>query len=136
MLGSGCEMIALDGTLRRRPKGEQFADLVGLIQQHKVLAMADISTAEEALAAQEVGVDCVSTTLSGYTSYTPKLAGPDFDLIVRLAQQLKVPLLAEGRINTPADLLKAYQCGAYSAVVGSAITRPQLITAGFVRVLK
>jgi N-acylglucosamine-6-phosphate 2-epimerase len=136
LLQSGCEMIALDGTLRPRPNGELFSALVRLIQRHGVLAMADISNAAEALAAQTVGVDCVSTTLSGYTSYTPKLAGPDLELIVQLAGTLEVPLLAEGRINTPADLQKVYECGAYSAIVGSAITRPQLITANFARVLE
>lgn len=136
LLESGCEMIALDGTLRRRPNGERFSDLVQLIKQHHVLAMADISNAEEALAAQDAGVDCVSTTLSGYTSYTPKLEKPDFELILKLAGHMKIPLLAEGRINTPEDLQKVYVCGAYSAIVGSAITRPQLITAKFVRVLR
>lgn len=136
LLESGCEMIALDGTLRKRPQGERFSDLVQMIKQHNVFVMADISNEEEGLAAQDAGVDCVSTTLSGYTDYTPKLEGPDFSLILKLKGQLKIPLLAEGRINTPEDLQKVYECGAYSAIVGSAITRPQLITARFVRVLK
>jgi N-acylglucosamine-6-phosphate 2-epimerase len=136
LLESHCDMIALDGTLRRRPNGESFGDLVRLIKAYHRLVMADISDVEEALAAQEAGVDCVSTTLSGYTSYAPKFDGPDFDLIRRLAGLLKIPLLAEGRINTPEDLKKVYEYGAYSAVVGSAITRPQLITGKFVKALQ
>ena len=36
---------------------------------------------------------------------------------------------------TPEDLKKAFECGAFSAVVGGAITRPQEITARFVKIL-
>ena len=84
----------------------------------------------------ETGFDIVSTTMSGYTDYSPHLEGPDFDLIRRCADQLRVPVIAEGKIHYPEDLKKAFECGAFSAVVGGAITRPQEITARFVKILE
>ena len=73
--------------------------------------------------------------MSGYTDYSPRLEGPDFDLIRRCAEELSVPVIAEGKIHYPEDLKKAFECGAFSAVVGGAITRPQEITARFVKIL-
>ncbi|HJD00827.1 N-acetylmannosamine-6-phosphate 2-epimerase [Candidatus Arthromitus sp. SFB-turkey] len=136
LLKTKCEMIALDSTNRVRPNGEKLEDLIKYIKNSGVLVMADISNYEEALKAQELGVDCVSTTLSGYTDYTKKLDSPDFELIERLVKDLNIPVIAEGRINTPEDLKKVYDLGVYSAVVGSAITRPQLIAKKFIDVIK
>ncbi len=136
LLKTKCEMIALDSTNRVRPNGEKLEDLIKYIKNSGVLVMADISNYEEALKAQELGVDCVSTTLSGYTDYTKKLDSPDFELIERLVKDLNIPVIAEGRINTPEDLKKVYNLGVYSAVVGSAITRPQLIAKKFIDVIK
>ena len=70
LLETGCEMIALDATDRPRPHGEQTIDLVKLIQSKGVLTMADISTLDEAILAERMGFDCVSTTLAGYTDYS------------------------------------------------------------------
>ena len=86
--------------------------------------------------AERLGVDCVSTTLAGYTSYSVNKVGPDFELIDRLVSDLKVPVIAEGKINTPEDLKEVYEHKVFSAVVGSAITRPQLITAKFANAIK
>ncbi|MBO4852759.1 MAG: N-acetylmannosamine-6-phosphate 2-epimerase, partial [Schwartzia sp.] len=87
-------------------------------------------------AAEKLGADAVSTTLSGYTPYSPQLEGPDLDIVGELSAVLRVPLIAEGRIGTPEDLRAVMALGAWSAVVGSAITRPQLITRSFVRALE
>lgn len=133
---SGCEIIALDATVRKRPNDEKLEDLVKLIKDNGKIALADISNDEEGIFAQKIGFDCVSTTLSGYTDYTPKLKGPDFGLVARMVDRLDIPVFAEGRINTPEDLKIAYECGAFGAIVGSAITRPQLIAKNFVNVLK
>ncbi|MFR5266617.1 N-acetylmannosamine-6-phosphate 2-epimerase [Clostridium sp.] len=127
-----CEMIALDLTHRKRPNGENVKDLIKYIHDNNILVMADISTYEEGIDAERLGVDCVSTTLSGYTSYSRKEKGPDLDLVKRLSNDLKIPVIAEGRIHSPEDLKRAYKCGAYSAVVGGAITRPKEITERFV----
>lgn len=85
--------------------------------------------------AADVGVDCISTTLSGYTEWSPQQEAPDFDLVNRLSNRLAIPVIAEGRINTPELLEEAFVMGAFAVVVGSAITRPQWITSNFIRKL-
>ncbi|MFV0392944.1 MAG: N-acetylmannosamine-6-phosphate 2-epimerase [Coprobacillaceae bacterium] len=135
LLDTGCEMIALDATKRKRPNNESIKELVEVIHQHNILAMADISTYEEALEAQDIGFDCVSTTLCGYTPYSTNLEGPNFPFIKQLVETLKIPIIAEGKINSPEDLKQVFDLQVHSAVVGGAITRPQQITARFVNVL-
>lgn len=136
LLETGCEMIALDATERVRPHNEKLEDLVVYIHAHGVLAMADCSTYEECMHAECIGFDCVSTTLCGYTPYSEGIDGPNLPLLKKLCESCKVPVLAEGKINTPEDLKAVYEVGVYSAVVGGAITRPKQITERFVEVLK
>lgn len=131
-----CEMIAMDATLRERPNGEKLEDLVAYVHEHGILAMADCSTYEECVNAEKIGFDCVSTTMCGYTPYSENVEGPNIELIKKLVAELHVPILAEGKINTPEDLTAVYEAGAYSAVVGGAITRPKQITERFVKALK
>ena len=131
-----CEMIAMDATLRERPNGEKLEDLVAYVHEHGILAMADCSTYEECVNAEKIGFDCVSTTMCGYTPYSENVEGPNIELIKKLVAELHVPILAEGKINTPEDLAAVYEAGAYSAVVGGAITRPKQITERFVKALK
>lgn len=137
LLTTSCEVIALDATFRKRPNDEKVEDLVKLIHENNRLAMADCSTVEECIEAEKIGFDIVSTTMFGYTGYSNNIDGPDFEAIKTIVESVKVPVIAEGKINTPEDLKKVYDyCGVYSAVVGSAITRPNLITERFVKVLK
>lgn len=135
LIESPCEMIALDATLRERPDKSTLRELVEMIHANNKLALADISTFEEAQNAVEVGFDMVSTTLSGYTSYSPQLLGPDYKLLKRCVKNLNIPVIAEGRITTKKELEKVMKIKPYSVVIGSAITRPQLITKGFVDVI-
>ena len=136
LLTTDCEMIALDMTERARPDGIAAEVLVRRIQECGKLVLADISTYEEGQWAAGLGADAVSTTLSGYTSYSPQLNSHDFTLVERLSVELTVPVFAEGRLQTPEDLKKAMDAGAYAPIIGSAITRPQLITASFSAMLK
>jgi N-acylglucosamine-6-phosphate 2-epimerase len=134
---AGADIIALDATARPRPDGSILSDLIQRI--HGELGkpvLADISTLEEAEAAQAAGADIVATTLAGYTPYSAQQDGPDFNLISALAGRMQVPTIAEGRIATPEDALRALRCGALAVVVGGAITRPQTITARFVSHLR
>lgn len=136
LLGTGCEMIALDATKRKRPNNENIKDLVDAIHEKGKLAMADVSTFEEGIEAERIGFDCISTTLSGYTPYSKQSNSVDFELLEELVKTVKIPVICEGRINTPEELKKAFDLGAYSAVVGGAITRPQQITKRFTDILK
>ena len=136
LLQTHCFMIALDATMRPRPNGEKLQDLVNYIHQNGRLAMADCSTYEEIMNAQNIGFDFVSTTLCGYTSYSEMIDGPNISLIKKCVQELNVPLIAEGKIHYPHHLKAVLDAGADCAVVGGAITRPQEITARFVKEIK
>lgn len=133
---AGADIIAVDATCRERPKRQSLRALLDCIHNELgLLAMADVSTEDEGCIAADLGFDIVSTTMSGYTEYSPSIEGPDFELMSRLTSKLAVPVIAEGRIHTPEDLTRAFECGVYAAVVGGAITRPQHITRRFVEAI-
>jgi len=131
---AGADAIAVDATNRARPKGETLASLIHRI--HNELdrpVMADCSTFEEGMKARELGADAVATTLAGYTPYSRHTEEPDYEICEKLADNLDVPIIGEGRFFSPEQASLALQLGAYAVVVGTAITRPQDITARFVK---
>ncbi|KKI92147.1 N-acetylmannosamine-6-phosphate 2-epimerase [Bacillus sp. SA1-12] len=137
LIEAGTDIITLDATLRRRPDGVLLEELITYIRTHSsALIMGDVSTVDEGIAAVRLGFDILSTTLSGYTEYSPSLKGPDFQLVSDLVKKCEIPVLAEGRISTPSEAKEAFERGAFAVVVGSAITRPQLITKGFADALE
>src|SRR5207302_1603709 len=97
--------------------------------------MADIATLEEAVAAQEAGVDLVASTMRGYTEETGYIRVFEPDFIAALVARLKIPVLAEGRVDTPQQAAEAFRAGAHAVIVGTAITRPEVMTARFVAAL-
>jgi N-acylglucosamine-6-phosphate 2-epimerase len=129
---AGAAVVAADATDRPRPDGSAFAELVTAVHEAGALVMADVSTLAEGLAAAAQGADFVSTTLSGYVPGTPKQTGPDLDLVAALSAAIDVPVVAEGRINTPEEAAEALERGAHSIVVGTAITAPTALTTRFV----
>lgn len=134
---AGAHVIALDATRRPRPKGEQLETLIARIHEELNLpVMADVAVYDEGIYAAELGADAVASTLSGYVEGSPKLPGPDLELVRRLAAALDVPVIAEGRYWTPEETRQAMDAGAYGVVVGTAITRPQTITKRFAEALK
>ncbi len=133
---AGADIIALDATARPHPEGT-LASFIGRIKEATGrLVLADISTYDEAQAAQDAGADFVSTTMSGYTPYSSQSSEPDLDLVRRLAPVLAVPLIAEGRIATPEQARAALDAGAWAVVVGGAITRPRQITERFMTAIR
>ena len=135
LIAAGCEVIALDATPRTRPNNDKLEDMLAKIKAANIISMADISTVEEAIAAEEMGFDCISTTLSGYTPYSTQSPTVDIALIKKLSEITTVPLVAEGKIHYPHQLSEAYEAGADICVVGGAITRPLEITQRFMEVL-
>ncbi|EDS78399.1 putative N-acetylmannosamine-6-phosphate 2-epimerase [Clostridium botulinum C str. Eklund] len=135
LLTTQCEIIALDATMRKRPNNEQLKNLIDYIHENNKLVMGDISTEAEGINAEILGVDCISTTLSGYTEYSTQGNSVDIQIIKNLSSRLYIPVIGEGKISTPHDLQEVFKAGAYSAVVGGAITRPQLITEKFVKAI-
>ena len=134
---AGADLVAIDATARPRPQPGTLADFIAAIHAETGCAvLADIATAEEALAAAAAGADLISTTMSGYTAESPSQPGPDLELVRELAGRLRVPLLAEGRYHTPEQVKQALAYGALAVIVGGAITRPQEITRRFVAALE
>ena len=133
---AGADIIAVDCTFRPHPE-DAVPELIRKIRaQCDCLVIGDISTFEEAKAAMEAGVDLVSTTLSGYTDYSPQQKGPDLELVRIISETLDIPVFAEGRYHTPEDVCQALKLGANAVVVGSAVTRPKEITERFVKAIR
>lgn len=136
---SGCEMIAIDATNRKRPNDEKLADLIAYTKEKypRLELMADIATLEDAVEAERLGFDCVSTTLYGYTAETDgyKLYDNDFEFLKSVVGTVKLPVVAEGNVATPEMAAKVLEHGAYSVVVGGSISRPQQITSRFVEAI-
>lgn len=130
---AGADIIAFDATSRKRPGGDSLKNIIDYIHMCKKVSMADVSTFEEGVAAKTLGAQIISTTLSGYTTQSPmKSEAPDFELLEKLVKALDCPVILEGRIWTIEEVDKAFELGAHSVVIGSAVTRPQLIVKRFV----
>lgn len=132
---AGADIIAIDATSRMRPNDEKLPNIVEKIHAElKLPIMADIATFEEGLNAAETGFDFIGTTLSGYTPETMhKNSLPDFDLVKKLSESLSVPIICEGRLRSPQDAAKAFENGAFSVVVGNAITGLDWIIGEYVK---
>lgn len=138
IIEAGSAIIAVDATDRLRPNGMTGPRFI--LEVKRLLSLpvvADISTLEEGLAALEAGADAVATTLSGYTPETRKSSGaePDWGLLTALLSATSAPVIMEGRIWTPAQAQRAVRLGAFAVVVGTAITRPRVLTRAFVNAL-
>lgn len=134
---AGADMVALDATTPVRPDGLTLEETIMRIHQElNRPVLADVSTLSEGLRAARAGADAVAPTLSGYTPQSPRQDGPDWALLEGLIRELDVPVLMEGRIWDPRDARKALDLGSWAVVVGSAITRPQLIAERFVQEIR
>lgn len=129
------QIIALDATSAVRPDGKTLDELYHDIRTKypDQLLMADCSTVAEALHADALGFDFIGTTLVGYTEQSrgDRIEADDFAIIRAILNQVHHPVIAEGNINTPAKARRVIELGCFSVVVGSIITRPQIITRTF-----
>lgn len=138
LVSAGTDVVAVDCTLRRRGDGKAVNQYLAEIREKypDIILMADIATFEEGINAWKCGVDLISTTMSGYTVDSPKQDGPDFELMRKLAENVDIPVIGEGRIHSPQQAVEALNTGVWAIVVGSAITRPLEIAERFVRAIE
>lgn len=131
LVRAGADIVAIDCSDEVR--GGNLGIVASVRETLGVPVMADVSTLLEGTRAWTSGAELVGTTLSGYT---PETAGtgeePDLALVTHLAGA-GVRVVAEGRIRTPEDVAAAFSAGAYSVVVGGAITDPLKTTELFSR---
>ena len=129
---AGADMIAIDATSRQRPE-----DLASLITQIQTVlgkpVMADIDSLEAAAAAAQLGVNCVGTTLFGYTELTAHETPPAWDLLQQLVTTMAIPVICEGGISSPAIARQALELGADCVVVGTDITGIDLKVQAYLR---
>ena len=131
---AGADIVALDCTRRRLREAEPWPELIRRIHEELGRPVcADIATIDDAVAAQSAGADAVASTLYGYTSETAGSRTVSWALIEALVARMGIPVVVEGHITQPEEVRRALEMGANSVVVGSAITRPESITARFVR---
>lgn len=137
LVAAGSDVVALDCTLRKRGDGTTINEFIEQIKEKypDIILMADISNYEEGINAWKCGVDIVGTTMSGYTDYTSKKDEPDYELMRRLAADIDIPVIGEGKIHYPEQAVKALQTGVWSIVVGGAITRPMEIAQRFMKAI-
>lgn len=130
------EVIAMDATGALRPGGVTLDDFYKEVRAKypDQLLMADCSTVEEALHADELGFDFIGTTMVGYTDQSrgDSIEANDFEILRTIIAGAKHRVIAEGNIDTPAKARRVTELGVFSTVVGGAITRPMQITQKFV----
>lgn len=136
---AGADIIAIDCTDQITHEGRPAWELLPILKKAipEAPVFADVSNYDEALRAIELGADIIAPTLYGYTEATKDITEPDFREFARMCRDFKdkVCVMMEGHIYTPEDAMKVLYLGAHSVVVGSAITRPHLITKRFVDLL-
>lgn len=134
------DCIAIDATNRKRPN-ETLNEIVSYAKSKypNIALMADCATIEEITNANKIGFDVVGTTLRGYTLETKGKSNIEnnYQFLKDAIKVSKIPVIAEGQINEPYQVKEILNdVKAYAVVVGSAITRPQVITKKFLDFLK
>ena len=138
LVEAGSDIIALDCTDQKRGDGKSISEFIREVREKypDAVLMADISTYEEGVNAWKLGMDLVGTTMSGYTAHSVKLDGPDYELVRKLSATVDIPVIGEGRVHSPGQVVEMLDAGAYAVVVGGAITRPLEIAQRFIRAVE
>lgn len=138
LVKAGSDVIAIDCTNQKRGDGKSISEFITEVRSKypDEILMADISTYEEGVNAWKLGMDLVGTTMSGYTPYSPKLDGPDYELVKKLSSTVDIPVIGEGRVHSPEQAVEMLNAGAFAVVVGGAITRPLEIAQRFIKAVE
>jgi N-acylglucosamine-6-phosphate 2-epimerase len=135
---AGCNIIAVDGTSRMAEgwTGPEF--IKEMKSKYNTPILADIATIEDAYLCRDAGADAIATTLNGYTEDTlsDNNGRPNMRLVEDLLREIDLPVIAEGRVSLPEEARDLLRMGAFCVVVGTPITRPQVVTAKFVKVIR
>jgi glucokinase-like ROK family protein len=135
LVRAGADIIAIDCTARGQRSGA--LDRLRQVRTELMIpVMADIATLEEAVAAGKAGADLVASTMRGFTAETESVDRFEPAFIAAATKRTGRPVVAEGRIETPLQAADAIRAGAFAVVVGTAITRPQALTARFVAAIE
>lgn len=131
---SGADILALDATRRQRPHGETLESLLARVRNElQKPVMADIATFDEGWYAADCGAEIIATTLCGYTEESAGTPLPAFALLEKLTTRLTVPVICEGGVSTPEEVRRAFDCGAFAVVVGTAITGVDKLAPPFIK---
>lgn len=130
LIDAGADVVAADASARRRGGAAAFADIVAACHDRRVAVLADVGSAEEARQSVDAGADAVATTLAGGHEGE---ARPALGLVRELVGDLGAPVIVEGGIWNPEEVVAALAVGAWAVVIGSAVTAPDRITARFVQ---
>ena len=132
VIKAGADIVALDCRITKSRGKDELLDLLKSLKEKypDVPLMADCGTFEEGMIVAESGyMDILSTTLSGNVR---KMTGPDIELLKLFKQNSTLPVNAEGRIWELADIKAVKEAGADMLTIGTAVTRPHLITKRFI----
>jgi len=135
LVRAGADVVAIEAT--DDAPDDPWQLIARVAGELKVPVMADVDTLDHGLAAWQAGAALVSTTLSGYTIATKTDATktdartPDLTLVATLASR-GIRTVAEGRYASSQSVADAFAAGAWTVVVGTAITNPLEITRQFV----
>lgn len=126
-----CDVLCMDATLRKRPGNltlEELYNYARSIAPDKYL-MADVATIEDAINADKLGFDYISTTMRGYTDDTKNVVLPDISFVKEVKSKTKhAKIIAEGGFFEAGQMELVSKVNPFAVVVGSAITRPKVIT--------
>lgn len=133
LVEAGANIIAVDATQRIRTGGLSLENFYEQVRSKTTIPLlADIDSYENGIHAFQLGFDAIATTLHGYTDF-PSKELPNIDLVNSLANEISIPIIAEGGFASPEQVKNAMKAGAWSVCVGTAITNPYLITQHFVQ---
>ncbi|MCF8297388.1 MAG: putative N-acetylmannosamine-6-phosphate 2-epimerase [Saprospiraceae bacterium] len=134
----GARIVAIDFTFREGCDDFFYSKLMKKVRREMpdIEIYADVSTIEEAIMSEMVGVDYISSTLAGYTEKSKHQRVPNFEIIEEMSKRIKIPYIAEGGISSEYHIKRIIELKCYGVVIGTAITRPHVLTANLVKALE